>query len=191
MHLSSTLWKILRIYGIPERYIDIFQELYTNSWYCVKTGPGTTDYFKVETGVQLGHIPSSLFFLVVIDYIMTKAMSPSHFGIIWQETKLIDLDFADDLALLTNEHEQMQLMTDSLNNLNQKVGLRVSVDKTKIQKVGNAEHDADIFLEEAPLEVVESVNYLGSIQSNVGNIEKDVKSRIGKACSVFGRIRTV
>ena len=107
-----TLWKILKIYGIPQKYIDVFQELCTNSRCCVKTGSGTTDYFKVETGVQQGDISSPYFFLAVMDCIIAKAMSPSHFGIIWQETQLTDLDFADDLALLTNDCEQMQLMTD-------------------------------------------------------------------------------
>ena len=82
----------MKIYGFPQKFIDIFQELYTNSRHCVKIGSGTTDYFKVET---------------VMDWIMTKAMSPSHFGIIWQETKLRYLDSADDLAL-TKESEQMQ-----------------------------------------------------------------------------------
>ena len=126
-----------------------------------------------------------------MDYTMTKAMSPSHFGIIWEETKLTDLDFAGDLALLTNKYEQMQLITDSLKNLSKKVDLRIGVDKTKIQKIGNLENDADIFFEGAPLEAVENFTYLGSIQSNVCDIENDVKSRIGKACSVFRQLQTV
>ena len=54
-------------------------------------------------------------------------MSPSHFGIFWQETKLTDLDFADDLALLTNECEQMQLMADSLKILSKNVGLKIRI----------------------------------------------------------------
>ena len=86
---SPTLWKILKIYGTPQKYIHIFHELNTNSRCCVKTSSLTTDYFKVETGVQQGDIPSPFFFLVVMDYVMAKAMSPSHFGIIWQETKQI------------------------------------------------------------------------------------------------------
>ena len=85
----------------------------------------------------------------------------------------------------------MQLMTDSLKNLSKKVGLRISVDKTKIQKIRNLEYNADIFLEEAPLEIVQNFTYLGSIQSNVGDIEKDVKTRIGKAYSVFRQLQTV
>ena len=126
-----------------------------------------------------------------MDYILTKVTSPSDFGIIWQDTKLTDLNFVDDLALLTNKCEQMQLMTDSLKNLSKKVGLRTSVDKMKIQKIRNLEKDADIYLEGAPLEIVKNFTYLGSIQSNVGDTEKDVKSRIGKACSVLRQLQTV
>ena len=57
----------------------------------------------------------------------------------------------------------MQLMTDSLKNLIKKVGLRISVDKTITQKIGNPEKDADIFLERAQLEILENFTYLGSI----------------------------
>ena len=53
-----TLWKIIKIYGIPQKYIDIFQELYTNSRCCIKTCSGIIDYFKVEKSVQQGDIPS-------------------------------------------------------------------------------------------------------------------------------------
>ena len=48
-----------------------------------------------------------------------------------------------------------------------------------------------MFLEGAPLEVVESFTYLGSSQSNVGDTEKDVRSRIGKVYSVFRWLQTV
>ena len=122
---------------------------------------------------------------------LCNALIPSHFEIIWQETKLTDLGFTDDLALLTNNGEEMQLMADSLKNLSRKFGLRISVDKTKMQKIGNLESNADIFLDGAPLEVVENVPYLGSIQSNVGDIEKEVRIRIGKEWSVFRRLQTV
>ena len=65
---------------------------------------------------------------------------------------------------MTNECEQMQLITNSLKNVSKKVVLRISVAKAKIQKIGNLENDTDIFLEGAPLEVMENFIYLGSIQ---------------------------
>ena len=62
-------------------------------------------FFRKEAGVQC-----------YCNGLLTKVMSSSRFGIIWQEIKPIDLDVADDLALLTNECKQVQLMTDSLTN---------------------------------------------------------------------------
>ena len=47
-------------------------------------------------------------------------------------------------------------------NLSKKVGLRIIVDKTKIQKIAYFENDANMFLEGAPLEVVGNFIYLGS-----------------------------
>ena len=52
------LWKMLKTNSVSKGYIGIFHELYANSLHYVKTGSGTTLYFKVETGVQQGHILS-------------------------------------------------------------------------------------------------------------------------------------
>jgi len=38
-----SLWKILKHYGIPDRYIEIFKALYNNSSCCVKTSSGHTE----------------------------------------------------------------------------------------------------------------------------------------------------
>jgi len=65
-----TLWQTLRIYGIPEKYVYIFKSLYTNTQCCIKVNSGFTDYFDIETGVQQGDLPSSFFFLLVIDFVL-------------------------------------------------------------------------------------------------------------------------
>ena len=57
-------------------------------------------------------------------------------------------DFADDLVLFTNKSKLMQLMTDWLESIGKKVGLKISVNKTKMQKIEDPEDDV-IFLEEA------------------------------------------
>ena len=57
--------------------------------------------------------------------------------------------------------------------------------------IRNLENDVDMFLEWAPLQIVENFTYLGSIQSNVGDIDTDVKCTIEKTCSVFRRPQTV
>lgn len=55
---------------------------------------------------------SPFLFLLVIDWILKTATSDRRNGIEW--TQLDDLDFADDLALLSHNHNQMQDMTTCL-----------------------------------------------------------------------------
>ena len=57
-------------------------------------------------------------------------------------------DFADDLVLFTNKSKLMQLMIDWLESIDKKIGLKISVNMTKMQKIEDPEDDV-IFLEEA------------------------------------------
>ena len=186
-----SLWKILRIYGISQKYINLFAEMYENSRCCVKTTTGTSEYFAVDTGVQQGGIPSPFFFLIVIDYVLTKSMDNPEFGISWNDSKLTDLDFADDLALISNNTTCMQQMTDALKVTSGKVGLRISKEKTKLQLIGLHPDRTDVTLENESLDITEKFTYLGSIQSHVGDIEVEVRSRIGKAASVFKKLQRI
>ena len=57
-------------------------------------------------------------------------------GIQWISGKsLEDLEYADDLALLSHSLNQMQVKTKSLEEVAMSVRLQVSEDKTKIMKV--------------------------------------------------------
>ena len=78
------------MHSASQGYIDIFLELYANSWPYVKIGSGTTLYFKVKAGVQQCHIPLPFLLLLVIDYLMKNAISLPNFGITWKERKLTD-----------------------------------------------------------------------------------------------------
>ena len=102
--------------------------------------------------------------------------------------KITDLDFADDLALLTNDCEQMQLMADSLKNLSKKLVSGLVLTRRKYKRL---EILKKMLMYSWKKPHWESFTYLGSIQLNVGDTEKDVRSRIGKVYSVFRRLQTV
>jgi len=67
------------------------------------------------TGVRQGCILSPFLFLIVIDFVMRKTTEVLNFGIEWEQKKLADLDFADDLALLCHTQQELQDMTNRLN----------------------------------------------------------------------------
>ena len=92
-----SLWKILTYYGIPDRFINIFKELYDNSSCCVKTASGNTEFFEIVSGVRQGCILLPFLFIIVTDFVMRRTMDKSEYGIVWQkQNRLTDLDFADD-----------------------------------------------------------------------------------------------
>ena len=92
----ESLWKIVRTYGIPEPFINIFRNIYLNSSCCVKTDIGNTEFFDIVTGVRQGCTLSPFLFLLAIDFVMREAMNDPDLGIKWNNKSChTDLDFAD------------------------------------------------------------------------------------------------
>jgi len=57
--------------------------------------------FDILTGVRQGCILSPFVFLIVVDFLMRKTVDGHDYGIMWGTGKLADLDFADDIALIS------------------------------------------------------------------------------------------
>ena len=74
--------------------------------------------------------------LFVIDWMMQQVTKRKCGGINWGWLPTIEnLDFADDLVLLSETSKQMQRKTDELVKLAAKSGLRVSKPKTKVLRL--------------------------------------------------------
>ena len=72
----------------------------------------------------------------------------------WQDDrKLTDLDFADDIALLAENNQQCQQMTQQLKEESNKIGLRINLGKTKILKLGT-QPEQPVLIENTALEEV-------------------------------------
>jgi len=128
---------------------------------------------------------SPFLFILAIDWLMKETTKGRRNGIQWTPwTQLEDLDFADDLALLSHTHDQMQGKTSSLDILSKSVGLKIHPGKSKILKT-SPDQKINVKIEEQVLEEVDSFCYLGSIIDRNGGTEADVKSRIGKAHAAF------
>ena len=114
------------------------------------------------------------------------------FGTVWNDqTRLTDLDFADDIAFIAETNESPKNMTNKLETEAGKIGLRINADKTKIMKTGNAPTILHITTGQRPVEQVSHFTYLGSSLSNDGSIHTDVKRRIGKASTIFQRLQSI
>lgn len=104
-----------------------------------------TEPFPVTVGVRQGCILSPLMFLVVIDAVMHNVNRNRRRGIRWGLIdRLEDLDFADDLCLLSEAHSEMQAKLGDLTKEAGKIGLAINIKKTKALRV-NTEKKRTIY----------------------------------------------
>ncbi|VDO67575.1 unnamed protein product [Schistosoma curassoni] len=112
-------------------------------------------------------------------------------GIQWTaQNQLDDLDFADDLTLLSHTHEQMQIKTASVASVSASIGFSIHKGKTKVLKF-KAENSNPITLDGETLEDVESFTYLGSIIDEQGGSDANVKARIDNAKASFLQLKNI
>ena len=104
----------------------------------------------------------------------------------WQQ--LDDLDSADNLALLSHTHRQMQEKTNSVKDSSAQLGLHINRGKTKVLKI-NTMITEPVRLVDDLLEEVNLFIYLGSVVDIQGGTEADVKARIGKAKSSISAVK--
>ena len=188
MHREA-VWKLLKLYGLPHKFINIIQALYRNYNVRVIQNGQQSEKVAVDTGVRQGCILSPTIFLVVVDWVMRKATQQRR-GITWKVfNSLEDLDFADDLCLISHKTEHLQAKTDDMVREGKKIGLSVNVNKTKTMSV-NA-RPAKIEINNEKVENVNRFTYLGSVITTDGGAEADVRARIAKASYTFNTLSKV
>ena len=103
---------------------------------------------------------------------------------------LEDLDFADDLALLSSSMKHLQSKTDSLIENAAKVGLKLNT-KTCKMMIANSKNDEKLKVGDNEIEEVERFTYLGANVSNKGEITADIKKRIALASEQMKKLANV
>ena len=99
-------------------------------------------------------------------------------------------DFADDLALLSHTHEQMEMTISSVAAACALVGLNIHKGKSKILKY-NKENTNPITLDGQTLEEVETFTYLGITIDEQGWSDGDVNTRKDKSRTTFLQLKNI
>ena len=185
------LWNILRHYGVPAKIVNIIKLLYTDFHARVICGNKLTDNLKIETGVKQGCILSPFLFCLAIDWIMKESLSNRKTGLQWTFTETLDdLDYADDIVLLSQKLPDIQIKTHHVHSNAQKLGLHINAAKTKVMRINTAV-TTPVKLGTNEIEDVTTFTYLGSKISLSGNSEEEIKERLVKARRAFGSLRNI
>ena len=105
-------------------------------------------------------------------------------------TKLEDLDFADDIALLSSTKQHIQTKTDKLAHDAERVGLKVNVDKSKLLQINSRNNDT-VEVNGQEIEDVDRFVYLGATVAKEGGGTQDIHNRVVKAREVFLRLKKI
>ena len=150
-----------------------------------------SESFEVKTGVRQGCLLSLFLFLLVIDWTMKTTTTGRNNGIQWTLwTQLDDLDFADDLALLSHNHIQMQDKTTLLETTSAGTGLKINRKETKLIKM-NTTANVPVTAGGEPIRQVESFFYLRSVIDQQGGTDRDITARISKARATFVMLKNI
>ena len=186
---TDVLWRLLRHYGLPDKIVTIIRVLYEGFSAQVVHNGQKTQPLDMRTGVRQGCLLSRLLFLVALDWVTRTAFDRKR-GIQWTfMTSLEDLDFADDLALLSHRIQDMRDKTRALEVQSAKVGLKINATKTKLMRIGTKRGDG-VSVAGERVEEVDEFTYLGSIVSK-GGTDEDIQARIGKARQAFAMLRPI
>ena len=187
----EAIWRILRHYGIPDKIINMLRVQYQGFTCQVLHGGTLTNPFEVKTGVRQGCLLSPLLFLMVLDWVSKNAYERKRLGLQWTLTqRLEDLDYADDLCLLTHRLVDMKEKGERLQETGGQVGLKINIQKTKEMQIGVRQQES-LELHREGVERVSEFTYLGNIISETGGTDEDITARIRKAQSTFSMLMPV
>ena len=117
---------------------------------------GTTDWFQIGKGVRQGCILPPCLFNLYAEYIIRNAeLEEAQAGIKIAGRNVNNLRYTDDTTLTAESEEELQSLLIKVKEESEKVGLKLSIQKTKIMASGpitSWERDGNTKPPDLPLE---------------------------------------
>ena len=113
------------------------RNLYAGQEATVRTGHGTTDWFKIGKGVHQGCILSLCLFNLYAEYIMRNTgLEEAQAGIKIAGRNTNNLRYADDTIFMAESKEELKSLLMKVKEESGKIGLKLNIQKTKIMASG-------------------------------------------------------
>ena len=125
--MYTSFWRVVHI---------LLRNLYAGQETTVRTGHGTTDWIQIGKGVRQGCILLPCLFNLYAEYIMRNAgLEETQAGIKIARRNINNLRYADDTTLMAESKDLKSLLM-KVKEESEKVGLKLSIQKTKIMASG-------------------------------------------------------
>ena len=174
----SKIIECLSEIGIDDKDLQIITKIYWEQTAVVKTEHGTTEEFQVKKGVRQGCVLSPSLFNLYTEKIFRETEDME--GVIVGGHNINNLKYADDTSLLALEEQKLQNLLTTVNDKGKLYGMEINVKKSKSMVASKKQETpkVSINLDGTAIEQVEKMVYLGSITTDDGKSEVEIKRRI-------------
>ena len=180
------MMQILKNIGVDWKDRRLIRELYRNQTARVRIDNWLSEECIIGRGVRQGCSLSPILYILYDEAMMKEAAEDLKQGIQVGGEYISSVRFADDKAIVADSAKGLQLLMTRLNEVTEEYGMKINIKKTKVMVVTKKGHrKAKIEIAGQELEQVSHYKYLGSILTEDGRCEKDMKTRLAMAKGTF------
>nr|VZH95884.1 unnamed protein product [Spirometra erinaceieuropaei] len=184
------LWRIMALDGVPAKIIALMKAYYRFTSARILVRNILSQPFGIRSGVRRGSIMSPILFNYAIDWILGRTLRESDGVEFAPGHRLTDLDYAEDIALLTSSFGDLQSMMSRVNEVAKSVTLSISVGKTQVfSSCISDQVNPRIGINGCKLKEVDSFKYPEARQRPNEQRKDDIVSRIDAGRWVFSSLR--
>ena len=179
------MMEILRDIGVDWRDRRLIKNLYMQQTASVRVGDVLTEACVIGRGVRQGCTLSPLLFNLYDEAMKREAMDMEK-GVKVGGYLINSVRFADDKAMIANSERRLQQLMDNINRVTKEYGMKINVKKTKAMCISS--HGGGrvrILIDAQKVEQVKRFKYLGSVITEDGHCDDDIRSRIAMGKAAF------
>ena len=138
--------------------------------------------FQVNIGLRQGSALRPMLFILVMELISRKISTTD---------ALRKMMYADDLVIVAQHREKLQGALEEWNEMFNKHGLKMNLDKTEVMSVGKQREELNIMLEGKDIKQVNNCVVLGGNISKNRRVDVEVRRRIQAGANARRHVKGV
>jgi len=182
------LFNMLGSLDLDGKDLRVLRNLYWEQSACMRVGDDTSSYTNIRRGVRQGCVLSPDLFNLYSEIILREISTLQ--GFLIGGHNLNNLRYADDTVLIAESEEKLQEILDKVVEASEKKGLTINCRKTECMVISKQKvaKQCKIRIGDILIKQVQKFNYLGSMITEDGKYDQEIRRRIGMAKAAFEKL---
>ena len=181
----------LRGLGIDVADLTLITNLYWGQRAVLKVGDDKSEWVDIKRGVRQGCVLSPDLFSLYSQAVMNELEDIE--GVKVGGSNINNIRYADDTVLIADTNARLQSLVDKLDVECNRMGLKINIGKREVMGITKRKGQLTVVVNIGGQRVkqVSSFRYLGSLVSEDGKCDAEIRSRIAMGKARFGQMRRI